>query len=62
MYTLHPKGGTSSLLLNLSTILPFFFYLKIVHSNSIALSFQQYMCICTCIAANLHFAPPILCK
>lgn len=38
------------------------FYLKIVHSNSTALSSQQYICICTCIATNPTLLPFVLCK
>lgn len=35
------------------------FYFKIVHSNSTALSFQQYICICTCIATNPSLCSPL---
>lgn len=38
------------------------FYLKIVHTNSTALSSQQYMCIHTCIATNPNLLPFVLCK
>lgn len=53
----HPKGYF--VFASQFVYLTFPFILKVVHSNLTGLSFQQYICICTCTATNPSLCSPL---